>query len=135
MTIMTNAFTYWRALAAASLVLIAAYAYSVVADDAAQKAKPPSPDFSGKIVVVIIDQSSAVERRENTEVLEDAAMSQIGGRYFIVGKAYTPAEVSTNWRSGSQVGVSWEKVHMYYAYTPEQFKNYAKRWSDATDDK
>src|SRR5436305_82318 len=116
---MTNVFSYRRMAAIAATVALGGYAYSLWAEEASHKPRPSDPDFSNKIVVVIIDQSSAVERRQNTEVLEHATMSQIGGRYFIVGNAYSPSDLSTNWRTGSQVGVAWEKVHMYYAYSPE----------------
>lgn len=132
---MTSNFNYQRVAAIAAMVLIGAYAYSLFAEEASHKSPSSEPDFSDKIVVVIIDQSSAVERRQNTEILDHAVMSQIGGRHFIVGNAYSPSDVPPNWRTGSQVGVAWEKVHMYYAYTPEQFKNYSKKWSEASDDK
>jgi hypothetical protein len=132
---MTSNLTYRRLTAIAATVIIGAYTYSVCADDSSHKEKPSDPDFTGKIVVVIIDQSSAVERRQNTEILDHATMTQIGGRHFIVGNAYSPSDVPANWRTGSQVGVAWEKVHMYYAYTPEQFKNYSKKWSESSDDK
>jgi hypothetical protein len=122
-----------RPIVASAVSILGICAYSLFAADAANKTGSSNPDFTGKFVVVIIDQSSAVERRQNTEVLTDASMRQIGGRYFIVGKAYQPEGVSANWRTGSEVGVAWEKVHVYYAYTPEQFKNYSKRWADSED--
>jgi hypothetical protein len=129
---MTNHFR--RQLTVTSVVaILGVCTYSLLAADKANKTESSNPDFTGKFVVVIIDQSSAVERRQNTEVLTDVAMRQIGGRYFIVGKAYQPESVSANWRTGSEVGVAWEKVHVYYAYTPEQFKNYSKRWADSED--
>lgn len=118
---------------ASAVSILGVCAYSLFAADATNKTDSSNPDFTGKFVVVIIDQSSAVERRQNTEALTDASMRQIGGRYFIVGKAYQPEGVSANWRTGSEVGVAWEKVHVYYAYTPEQFKNYSKRWADSED--
>ncbi|HEX3599511.1 MAG TPA: hypothetical protein VHU84_05175 [Lacipirellulaceae bacterium] len=128
-------YRFW--LAFASLLILAIIGYSLLAREVPQKADSTEPDFSGKIVVVIIDRSSAVERREDTEVIENASMVQVGNRPFIIGKAYSPEGVEANWRTGSDVGVAWEKVQVYYAYTPEQFKNYAKRWSESEgkDDK
>jgi hypothetical protein len=124
-------------IVSASLFILAIVCYSLSARETPHKADATEPDFTGKIVVVIIDRSSAVERREDTEVIENASMVQIGKRPFIIGKAYSPEGVEANWRTGSDVGVAWEKVQVYYAYTPEQFKNYAKRWSEAEgkDDK
>ncbi len=128
---MTSFHSYRRWAAAGAVLIIGICAYSLLAADTAQTAETAVTDFTGKFVVLIIDQSSAVERRQNTEVLENAKMVQIGGRHFIVGKAYTPEGVGANWRTGSELGVAWDKVHVYYTYTPEAFKSYSKRWSEA----
>jgi len=127
----------WRLVAVAVPSAIFVWWLSALAaasDDLDNPASPPSPIFAGKIVVLIVDQSNALEQRSDSEVLTDAVVREIGNRFFITGTAYSPPEVEANWRTGAEVGIAWEKVKTYYAYPPEQFKNYAKMWTDSDAD-
>ena len=119
-------------LAAASAIALASY--SLHADQKTEQARPKEVSFVGKYVVLFVAESNALERSQNTEVLEKAELRQIGGRYFIVGTAVSPPDADSNWRSGALVGVPWDNVQLYYAYDPEQFKNYLKYWAESDDE-
>ena len=44
-----------------------------------------SVSFKGKVVLLIIDRSSALEKKSDTEYISDAVIQKLGDRYFITG--------------------------------------------------
>jgi hypothetical protein len=119
-------------LTAASAIGLASY--SLHAAQKSEKVLPKELSFVDKYVVLFVAESNALERSQNTEVLEKAELREIGGRYFIVGTAVSPPDADSHWRTGAQVGVPWDNVQLYYAYDPEQFKNYLKYWAESDDE-
>ena len=91
----------------------------------AEVAKAPVFDTGGKIMVLLVDRSNALEQRHDSEVIENAKFQTIGGRLFIVGTAYENPNDEHDWRKGAEVGVAWEEVTSFYLYSSEQFQNYA----------
>jgi hypothetical protein len=114
------------------LLLIAVVALSVRAEN---KPSEPVPEinFSGRIVWIFVDQSSALEQRRSTEILREPTIQKIGNRYFIIGEAVLRQKDGDNtydWRKGAVVGLAWDVVQQYYSYTPEQFEEVMERWTD-----
>lgn len=91
-------------------------------------------DFQGQIVVIVVDQSSAIETRNRTEILRDPQIRMIGNRYFIVGKAVQRPGGEKDWRTGAEVGMAWDVVQQYYAYSPNDFETYLKGWAEDEDE-
>ena len=100
---------------------------------AAEETAPEQPtlDFKGRVVLLIVDYSNAVENRRGTEYVENAVLQKLGNRYFITGKAYSmkerPEDAPPDWRKGSRIGIAWEKVQQFYAFSPEQMDEIMKR--------
>ncbi len=114
-------------LTVAAVIAMIAHA----ADD--KPAEKRAPDFAGRIVMLVVDHSNALENKRGSEYLENAQLQEIGGRYFILGDAYSPKseaeDPSEDWRKGSQVGIAWEKVQQFYVFSPEQMDNMVKKWA------
>jgi hypothetical protein len=83
-------------------------------------------DSTGKIMVLLVDRSSALEQKQDSEVIENAKILTIGGRLFIVGTAYENPNDEHDWRKGAEIGIAWEEVTSFYLYSRKQFQNYAK---------
>src|SRR3954465_443369 len=102
------------------------FAASVLPTHAAENEtkKQSAINFKGKVLLLIIDRSSALEKKSDTEYLSDAVVQKLGDRYFITGTAYSWKDEATkdrhDWRKGSQIGVAWEKVQQYYVFSPER---------------
>jgi hypothetical protein len=90
-----------------------------------------SVSFKGKVVLLIIDRSSALEKKSDTEYISDAVIQKLGDRYFITGAAYSwkddTAKDRHDWRKNSQIGVAWEKVQQYYVFSPERMEEIMKK--------
>jgi len=88
-----------------------------------------SESFRGKILMLEIDRSSALESRSGHAVLKEARILLIGDRYFLHGTGHAPAEYKQSWYNDTFVGISWESVSRYYVMTYEQFEEYTKQYS------
>jgi|tagenome__1003787_1003787.scaffolds.fasta_scaffold20522624_2 hypothetical protein len=114
-------------------ILLAVFADCGLPTHAAEKdAKEQSSlTFKGKVLLLIIDRSSALEKKSDTEYLSDAVVQKLGDRYFITGAAYSwkddAAKDRHDWRKGSQIGVAWEKVQQYYVFSPERMDEIMKK--------
>ena len=128
----TNTFRW--AACCGSLATVLWLAASAAAEDTANAPQEQPLDFTGKIVVLVLDESIAMERKSGTEILANAHIRLLGDRYFIVGKAYAVPDDAPSWRTGTEVGVAWSRVKAFYAYTPELFDNYLKARGDADDE-
>ena len=55
----------------------------------------------------------------------------IGGRYFIVGDAYSSKSEADSTKIGedSQVGIAWDESSQFYVFSPEQMDNMVKKWA------
>lgn len=87
--------------------------------------------FKDKILMLVVDRSNALEKKTETEYISDAAIQKIGNRFFVTGTAYSfknvaGKELPYDWRRGSQVGVAWDTVRAYYAYSPEGLEEMMK---------
>jgi hypothetical protein len=95
-------------------------------------------DFSGKVVLLIVDYSNAVENKRGTEYLNEPVIKKIGDRYFIAGKAFSlkesPAGTDDDWRKGSDVGIAWEKVQQYYVFSPDKMVEIIKKRLEQDDE-
>jgi hypothetical protein len=118
----------------ALLMIIAIGSLSSAEDKHGDQDDDSATNFAGKIVMVIVDRSSALEQDKTSEIFTNAAIRKIGDRYFITGTAYPRPNAENDWRGGAEAGVVWEHVHQYYAYTPEQFKKLEASWAEYTDD-
>jgi hypothetical protein len=90
-----------------------------------------SVDFHGKVVMLVLSGSSVLDTKGNSEVLDSPVLEKIGERLFIVGTAHISKNASNDsdddWRDGASVGISWDRVQGFYAYTPEQFEKADKK--------
>jgi len=119
-------------LVTGALLSIVALGSLPSAAEEGQAEDPSAISFEGKIVMVIVDRSNALEKRETSEIFKEAAIRKVGGRYFITGIAYPRPDEQNDWRGGAEAGVAWDHVHQYYAYTPEQFKKLEESWAQHT---
>ena len=116
-------------------ILLAAFALCVPATTAAESdaKEQSSMNFKGKVVLLIIDHSSALEKKSDTEYISDAVVQKLGNRFFITGAAYSFKETEesskprADWRKGSQIGVAWDKVQQYYVFSPERMDEIMKK--------
>ena len=90
-------------------------------------------DFEGKVVLFAVDESSALETKRRSISLVDPKLVKIGERYFVQGKSFAPDEVASVFQD-VETAVAWERVQMYYAFTPEQFEKYVEYWQENSDD-
>jgi hypothetical protein len=89
--------------------------------------------FEGKIVVFRVDRSSALETKESSKSMKNASILEIGGRYFVIGTAYVPDDPDYAEYQSMQdvnIGIAWEKVSEYQAFTDEQYISYLKWWKE-----
>jgi hypothetical protein len=117
------------ALVGAPILISAIYLNGAAAESAATAI--PSVDFHGKVVMLVLSGSSVLDTKGNSEVLDSPVLEKIGERLFIVGKAHISKSASNDseddWRDGASVGISWDRVQSFYAYTPEQFEKADKK--------
>ena len=117
-------------LVVGSLLLMAVIGtLTAVAENETEESRSPHI-FAGKIVIVITEHSNALENKQSSETLKDAEIRKLGNKFFIVGTAYTRSEASSDWRVGATVGVDWNIVKQFYAYTPDQYEKVDKLWTD-----
>jgi len=106
------------------------------AEEAADKA--PALDMKGKVVMLMVDYSSALEDKRSSEYLLDASIQELGGRYFITGRAYSlkepPKDSPFDWRKGAQIGIAWDKVQQFYIFAPEQMEEIIKKRVEERDE-
>jgi hypothetical protein len=106
------------------------------AEETASNSSPAN--FKGKVVMLMVDYSSALEDKRSTEYISDAAVEEIGGRYFVTGKAYSmkepPKDSPPDWRKGAYIGIAWDKVQQFYVFTPDQIEEMLKRRMNDGDD-
>ncbi len=128
MRALTHRFNYRLAL---SMVLIASCSEYLLANEISEDSSMSdiSEAFRGKIVMIEIDRSSALESKSNHAVLKDAQVLLIGDRYFIQGKGHTPKGYEGSWYKNAVVGISWSDVTRYYVMTLEQFEEYSEQYS------
>lgn len=111
---------YTIALAAISLFAIVALNPTAFA----LQEQPESVDeFEGKFVTVYYD----AERVRGT-VLKDVSLKEMGGRIMLVGTGVDTGDPD-NWTAGVRIGMPWDTVEFFYALTPEQFEDGAKKYS------
>ena len=98
----------------------------------------PGIDFKGKVVLLIVDYSNALENQRDTEYLSNAVIQKLGDRYFITGDAYSlrdaPESARRDWRKGSHIGIAWEKVQQFYVFSPEKMEEIIKRRLEEDDE-
>jgi hypothetical protein len=114
------------------LLAIAAGSLAISADKKTTRSAE-SNIFDGKIVVVITDRSNALENRESSEILKEPEIRKIGGKVFIVGATHLSSDAAADWRRGAEVGIEWNSVRGFYAYSPKQFEEVDKLWSEAEE--
>jgi len=109
-------------------LLATGYLSSHAAESGAKE--PASIDFKGKVLLLIIDRSGPLEKKDDSEYISDAVLQKLGDRYFVTGNAYTYKDAPGDrhdWRKGAQVGIAWEKVQQYYVYSPERIDEIMKK--------
>lgn len=98
---------------------------------------PSDELFKGRIVVLRIDQSSALETKESSRAVTQVSIQEIGGRYFVTGLAYVsdhPEFSSQAYLKGVSVGIAWERVSEFQAYTEDQYNAYIQAWKEIRED-
>ncbi|HEX6962903.1 MAG TPA: hypothetical protein VF175_13620 [Lacipirellula sp.] len=86
-------------------------------------------ELKGKIVLLEVNRSNAVENDSFSALISDARITQISGRYFIFGKGYGKhgSQVSTE---GMLLGVPWDSVLRIQVMTEKQLDKYMEQWKD-----
>jgi hypothetical protein len=122
----------WLIVGAAFMILFVA---SIVR--AADEDKPAADQvhrFKGKIVMVILESSSALEDRPSSEAIKDAEVEKIGDRYFLTGAVHLSAadaeDSQSEWRRGAKVGIALSSIKCFYLYSPEEFEIASKSLYD-----
>jgi hypothetical protein len=119
------------------LLVLVACAVPALAENESGDDQSPL-DFKGKVVLLILDQSNALEHKSGSEYLRDAVIQELGGRFFITGSAYsfagTTDEPPRDWRKGSQIGIAWDKVQQFYVFSPEQMDEMLKKRMEEEDE-
>jgi hypothetical protein len=109
---------------------------ALTAEESADKS--PALDMKGKVVMLMVDYSSALEDKRSSEYLMDAVVQEIGGRYFITGRAYSlkepPKDSPIDWRKGAHIGIAWDKVQQFYIFAPEQMEEIIKKRVEERDE-
>ncbi|MGD9635868.1 MAG: hypothetical protein AB7G28_14560 [Pirellulales bacterium] len=123
---MSNTGFAQRLFALTTLGVISIGSLIAVAADIPEAPETSPIDFTGKIILLLVDRSNALEQKNDSEVIENARMANIGGRIFVIGTAYPNPHELNDWRKGAEVGVAWEEVTSFYIFSKEQFQNYAK---------
>jgi hypothetical protein len=118
------------------LILFAYHSPTHAAEDSSDE--QAGIDFKGKVVLLIVDHSNALENKRDTEYISNAVIQKLGGRYFITGNAYSledaPDNAPRDWRKGSQLGIAWEKVQQFYIFSPERMEEMIKRRLEEDDE-
>lgn len=128
---MTSSHTILRLATLLALALGVGAWYRVERSFADDSKNPlPTHDFSGKVVMLEVDRSIAVESKSSSLVLKDPIVTKIGDRYFIRGLGHAPASHADSWYHGVEVGVAWDSVARFYAMPPEKFEEYAAQWNE-----
>jgi hypothetical protein len=121
-------------LTAGALLLILVVGSMTLRSSAESPAAERPSRFQGKIVLVFVDNSSALEARSSSEFLKEPVIERIGDRDFIIGAVQlSPQERSNSqslWREGAIVWIAWNRVANLYVYSPEQFENTFKAVPD-----
>jgi hypothetical protein len=124
------------ALLALYLLVVVGASTAFTAEEA--KSNSSTANFKGKVVMLMVDYSSALEDKRSTEYIIDPAVEEIGGRYFVTGKAYSmkepPKDSPPDWRKGAHIGIAWEKVQQFYVFAPDEIEEMLKRRMDEDDD-
>ncbi len=114
------------------LVILCSYSNPTTAEQTGDKSSSlPGVFEEGKIVTLILDESSALESKTSTRTLTNARIVEIGKRFFITGTAYvTDHDVYENskYMEGVFVGIAWDSVSEFREHTKEQFDNYLEEW-------
>jgi hypothetical protein len=116
---------------------------TMVRSSSAQPSEP-STDVAGhedywakKIVLLEVDESSAVENDTSSVWLIDVKLVEIGGRFFLVGVTYVPENVGykayETMRDVTQ-GIAWDDVKAFRAFTKDQFETYLKHFDDDAEE-
>ena len=93
--------------------------------------------FEGKIVVVTVDRSSALESKSSSRSMTDAKVVEIGRRFYIIGTAYVPDDSNFEhyeYMQGVSIGIVWEEVSEFRAFTEEQFGVYMRILNERRED-
>jgi hypothetical protein len=113
------------------LLCLVVISLSASAQEESDDASPEANMFAGKIVWVMIDRSNALEQSQSHEVLKEPRIREMGGKFYIVGMAHTMAdETDKDWRKGAEVGIDWNTVKQFYAFTPPQYEEAIKLWAE-----
>ena len=91
-------------------------------------------EFRDKIVMVEVNRSSAMESKSSSVTIQNARFSKVGGRYFIVGNSYVSDDSDYTRYKDVIIGVPWDNVLRYQAFTPDQFAEYVKQWKEHSKD-
>jgi hypothetical protein len=91
-------------------------------------------EFQDKIVMIEVNRSSAMETKSTTVVVQNAHINKIGGRYFVHGTAYVTEDSDYQWYKDVIVGVPWDNIVRYQAFTTEQYTEYLKQWKEHSKD-
>ncbi len=87
-------------------------------------------DFKGKIVLLEVNRSSAVESDSDTVLLQNVRVTKLGDRQFLVGIGYTPNDDKEYWYKDMLVGVPCDSILRFSAMTPAQCEAFMKRWRE-----
>lgn len=80
-------------------------------------------EFEGKYVTIYFDA-----QRNRGTVLKDVSLKEMGGRMMLVGIGIDRRD-SGNWTAGIRFGIPWESVESYYAMTPKQYEEGARKYT------
>ena len=90
-------------------------------------AVPGATEFAVKIVRVY----TSCPEEGSGYILKDVSLVAMAGRTILVGTCVDTGREG-DWTAGLRAGISWDKVTMYYALTPQQYQtNFIDYYRDA----
>ena len=114
------------------VTLVTVVAVAVVAEEENESLPTEASEliqFNGKIMILSVDKSSALEKGSQSSSLAEARLIEIGDRYFIVGKLHAPKEYLKDYpHVGAVVGYPWENVESFLLMDPEQYDDYVEAY-------
>ena len=109
-----------KLLIAAVILLVVSVCGATFYDEAIAAPQEDSV-FADRIVTVYVDDPM----NGSGQVLREATLQQIGGRWMLIGKAVSTGHPD-EWDAGLTVGIAWESVTAFYLFTQQQFDDKMK---------
>lgn len=113
-----------RSISALLAIGLLAIALCMTAVDEEAIAAPEDETlFEEKVVTVYLGDPM----KGSGQVLEDASLKQVGGRWMLVGTSASTGHAG-EWAAGVTTGVAWDSVTAFYVFTQDEFNKSSKAY-------